>query len=169
MIRPIALTLAAALVASGCGFRDSRVNPANWFGGSQPAPQLQDAAGNPLIPVERERSGLFSRPDPEDNSQLVAEITGLSVERTPSGAIVQATGLASRQGAHDVELRRVEGAPEGVLAYEFRAVMPEWQTRVGPPATRTLRAARTVSAETLAGIGTIRVTAAANARESRRN
>ncbi|MFW8636894.1 hypothetical protein [Cribrihabitans pelagius] len=169
MIRPISLTLAAALVVSGCGLRESRVNPVNWFSGSEPAPQQHAADGNPLIPAERERSGLFSRPDAEDNSQLVAEVTGLSIERTPGGAIIQATGLASRQGAFDVELRRAESAPEGVLAYELRAVLPGWRTRVGPPASRTLRAARTVSAETLAGIGTIRVTAAANARESRRN
>ncbi|MGR3759170.1 hypothetical protein ACUXV3_03420 [Roseobacteraceae bacterium NS-SX3] len=169
MRTPIAFLLAGSVVLASCGgWRDSRVNPRNWFGQSQPvAAEASSGEVNPLIP-RKTGPGLFSRPEAEDTSVLISSVTGMRIERTPSGAIIYAEGLASRLGAHDVELRQSDTAEAGTLEYEFRAVYPVRPTAVGSEFSRTLRAAASVSAQDLSGVSLIRVKAAANARESRR-
>ncbi|APG46751.1 hypothetical protein [Phaeobacter porticola] len=174
MQRSLALILIGAVALSGCGFRDSRVNPLNWFGGSDEVETQRDAAQstNPLIPVEP-RVGVFSRPDAVDNSVLVKSIQDMRIERTPTGAILYATGTAARQGAFGVELRLDEAdidarTRDETLDFTFRAVYPEYRTAVGTDRTRTLRAAVSLTKQQLAGVRNIRVVAAENARESRR-
>ena len=168
MHRPLAITLASALVLAGCGWKDSRINPTNWFGRSQTAEVEVSANTNPLIPEESNARGIFDSPEPEDTSVLVSQLSDLRIERTAAGAIIFATAVASRQGAYDLELRRVEEAEDGVLAYDFRVVYPEVATATGSDYSRTLHAARTVSHQDLEGIRVVRVNAAENARESRR-
>ncbi|MFV1496125.1 hypothetical protein VWY34_10955 [Phaeobacter sp. JH20_02] len=174
MQRSLALLLIGAVALSGCGFRDSRVNPLNWFGGSDEV-EVQETSGepvNPLIPVKT-RVSVFARPDAVDNSVLVQSVSEMRVERTPTGAIVYATGIAARQGAYGVELRLDEAdrdvrTRDDTLDFTFRATYPEYRTAVGSDRTRTLRAAFSLSKQELSSVRSIRVVAAQNARESRR-
>ncbi|MEW2911505.1 hypothetical protein [Leisingera sp. JC11] len=123
---------------------------------------------NPLLPQESNARGIFAKKPPEDKSVLVSRIDGLEIERTSTGAIIHATGIAARQGAFDVELRRVEGTEEGVLTYDFRIVYPEEPTITGSEFSRTLHAARTLSNQDLQEVRLVRVNGETNARESRR-
>ncbi|MFK7753786.1 MAG: hypothetical protein AB8B51_14705 [Sedimentitalea sp.] len=163
----------ASLVLASCGWREARVNPRNWFGNSESRPvqdvRAEDAEAEPtnaLIP--RVRRGIFQRPDAVDNSELIASITGLRIEQTPSGAIIYTEGQAARLGAYDTELRPLDDSAAGVLAFEFRVVYPSDPTAPGTEFTRTIREAVSVTEQDLAGIRTIRVVAAGNVRESRR-
>lgn len=161
--KPIVALCLACLVLAGCA---SRFNPFNWFGGSREVASSSEAV-NPLIP---ERSGI-SRPEEVYAGELIAQITDLRIERTRSGGIVLAEGLAARQGPFAVQLTPAteDDTPvDGVLTYSFDIVYPEYQTRVGPERTRRVTAARSLSNETLAGVSVIRVLGAQNAREVRR-
>jgi hypothetical protein len=169
MHKPLALTLASALVLAGCGgWKDSRVNPSNWFGRSASAEARVPEGTNPLLPQESNARGIFAKKPPEDKSVLISQVTGLQIERTASGAIIHASGGAARQGAFDVELRKSETAEDGVLAYDFRVVYPEEATLKGSEFSRTLHAARTLSKQDLEAVSLVRVNGAENARESRR-
>ncbi|MDE4131552.1 hypothetical protein PXK00_00395 [Phaeobacter sp. QD34_3] len=168
MRKPLSLLLAGAIVLAGCGgWRDSRINPSNWFGSSRTVEAPSSSDANPLIP-QKTRLGIFDKPKAEDRSTLVAEVSELRIERTPTGAIIYATGVAARQGAFDVELRPVENDDPSVLEYDFRVVYPIAGTPAGSTFSRTLRAAASHSNSDLAGVRLIRVNGATNARESRR-
>lgn len=170
MRKSLALILAGTLIVAGCGgWRDSRINPGNWFGKSRPAPvaEANAEAANPLIP-DKGRKSIFARADKEDLSVPVAQISELRVEPTPNGAIIYASGIASRQGAHEVELRPVSEAAEGTLEYTFNVLYPVAPTPAGSAHSRAVRAAVSVSEQELRGIRTIRVSGAENARETRR-
>jgi len=169
----IVALLITGITLSGCSsWQGSRANPSNWFNKSRSAEVPGDASVDPvnaLIPAEKE-GGLFSRSgdSDEDFSVAVASVTGLKIERTPSGAIIYATGLAARQGAHDVWLRLNENSDESTLEYSFRAVYPETATPIGSENTRILRVAVSLTHQDLAGIKLIRVSSESNARETRR-
>ncbi|MEM9550527.1 MAG: hypothetical protein AAGA05_05085 [Pseudomonadota bacterium] len=163
--------LVATLVIGGCSaWRDSRVNPSNWFGGSRSVPAQTDGTGelNPLIPTR----GRFARQPVVFNGVLVNEVTDLRIEATNSGAIVYAEGLGAREGGYDARLTPIN--PEnpvdenGVLAYRFELLYPEAATRAGTSATRKVPVARSLSVQDLEAVRVIRVTGATNARESRR-
>lgn len=157
----LTVLLISGLVLTGCG----------WFGSNDPVPGTPAAAeSNALIP-QRSGSGLFDGPEEEDLSVPVMSVSELRVDPTSSGAIIQVTGIASRQGAFDAELRPVnseENAENGILAYSFRVTYPEDPTAQGPERTRTVTEAISVSAKTLSGIKLIRVEGQENAREARR-
>jgi hypothetical protein len=175
MKKSLILLLAATLVVASCGaWRGSRVNPKNWFGGSESTPVAQETPEevNPLIP---KKAGLnfFGSPDDddEDTSVLASTITELRIEQTPVGAIIRATALTERQGAYEARLRLEEDpelAEKGVLAFTFRVLYPATSTPVGSERTRLVQAAASVTHQDLAAIRTIRVTGATNQRESRR-
>lgn len=170
MRKPLALILAGSLVLAGCGgWRDSRVNPTNWFGKSRSVPVAAEVGEevNPLIP-EKQRRGIFAPKETEDTSVLVGEISALRIEPTPTGAIVRATGVAERQGAHKLELRQVSDSAAGTLEFDFRVLYPDATTPTGSIHSRTIHAAVTLSKQDLAGIRVIRVSGATNARDSRR-
>ncbi|MBY6042859.1 hypothetical protein [Phaeobacter italicus] len=174
MQRSIAVLLIGAVALSGCGFRDSRVNPLNWFGGSDEVEVVEDSSApvNPLIP-QKDRVSVFARPEAVDQTVLIQSVSDMRVELTPTGAIVYATGIAARQGAYGVELRldeadRDERTKDATLDFTFRAIYPGYRTPVGSDRTRTLRAAVSLSRQQLAGVRSIRVVAEQNARESRR-
>lgn len=149
------LTLAMAVMLSGCGFGQSRLNPFNWFGASPEAETLE-----PVFLQER-----------QDRRPLVAQVTALEVERTPGGAIIRATGLPPVQGWYGAELVNEDrdGQPiDGVLTYSFRAIPPPAPTRVSTVQSRELTVAVFVSEITLSATREIRVTGALNSRAARR-
>jgi hypothetical protein len=146
---PILLTLLASLVLASCGWRDSRVNPRNWFGNSRDVPV--DTGPDASVPI--------------------GTITELRIEPTPSGAIVYASGIADRQGAFRARLVPDTddlSAVDGVLGFTLRVEYPRDATPVGSEFSRTVHEAYTLSSQTLAQVRTIRVSGERNAKESRR-
>ncbi|MDZ7708994.1 MAG: hypothetical protein U5K36_01975 [Roseovarius sp.] len=172
MKRRVFLGLAAAGVLAGCsGFGESRMNPRNWFGRSRSRSRnapAEDPNANPLIP-EQEQGGLFDRIRKEKpyEGTLVAEVTGLEVERATGGAIIKVRGLASQQEIYDVRLVPDNEDDEpvgGVLGYELRAV----HSLEAPERPREVQAAVFVSDKALGQVREIRVRGAQNERVSRR-
>lgn len=164
--KPIFTLLLATLVLAGC---NSRLNPLNWFGNSREVALTEETAVNPLVPQERD--GVFSRPDFVYPGVPIDTVTEISIERTRSGAIILARGVAARQGPYEVQLTpaNIDDEPvDGVLSYSFDIVYPDFNTAVGPEATRRVTAAQSISNETLEQTRTIRVTGARNAQEIRR-
>lgn len=153
MRRPLLAALAIGMTLAGCGaVRDSRLNPFNWFGGSeetQPQPALPGA--------------------PVDRRILVDSVTAMAVERMPGGVIVRATGLPATQGYWSAELvaRPVEG---GQIIYDFRVFPPVTDEPVSTPQSREIEVATFLSDFRMEseGIRQITVQGASNARTSRR-
>lgn len=150
---PLLAALAIGLTLSGCGtVRESRLNPFNWFGGSE------EAAPQPTLPGA-----------PVDRRLLVDSVVGMAVERMPGGVIVRATGLPATQGFWDAELvaRPVEG---GEIVYDFRVFPPVTTQAVSTPQSREIEVATFLSDFRLdsEGIRQITVQGATNARTSRR-
>ena len=149
------------------------MNPSNWFGDSTSTTadaSVQAEQVNPLVP-QKTGKGLFERPDQPDRSLPIAVISELRVDPTTTGAIVTATGIATRQGAYGAQLRPIvseENAQNGVLAYTFRVTYPEDPTPQGPERSRTVTQAVTLSSQDLEGVRLIRVSGQQNAREVRR-
>lgn len=172
MRRSLTVLLAASLGLSACsGWRDSRVNPSNWFGRGVETTTNVEPGGdvNPLLPAQDETIGLFDRPDPEDISVPITRIAELRVERTSTGAIIYAKGIATRQGAYGTQLRRDRSTEEdGILTYRFRVLYPLDATPQGSERSRTVLAAASVTSERLEGIRLIRVVGETNTLESRR-
>jgi len=165
--------IVSAVVLAGCGrMGESRLNPMNWFGKSKSAPRAEQTTDetqvNPLIP---ERQSVFRRDPLADDYEgtPVERVTDLVIERTASGAIVRATGVTSRQGAHDVRLTsQTEGEPvDGVLTFTLEAVQPDRQW-AGAESQRTVTAGRAVSRATLESVRRVRVLGVSNARTSSR-
>lgn len=172
MRKSISLLLVASIVLAACGFRDSRINPANWFGRSQSVPTEQTAeAINPLIP---QQGGIFQRG--RERSKIYAgtpldQVTSLIVERVPGGAILRVTGQAERQGVYQVQLtpaNKEEEPVSGVLSYRLEAVRPARATAVGTAASREVVVARKLTDQQLSGVRSIRVEGLRNARVARR-
>lgn len=166
MTKTLTVLLAASLILSGCGWR-------SWFGGRD-APPAGDLAPieatNPLIPTER--PGLFRRPKAAvDTTVLIAKVTKLQIDRTPTGAIILAEGIGSRQGAYAAVLTPTEGTltPEdGILRLDFRVAYPAYDTAIGSEQSREVTDAISVTSQELAGIKQVIVTGAQNAMQSRR-
>lgn len=159
----LALTL-ATLVLTGC---NSRLNPFNWFGESEDV-AVSDTF-NPLVPQERE--GFLGSRDDSYPGVPIDTVTEVTIERTRSGAIILAKGVAARQGPYQVQLTpaNIDDEPvEGVLSYSFDIIYPNFNTAVGSEATRRVTAARSISSDTLEQTRTIRVNGARNAQEIRR-
>ncbi|WP_428544182.1 hypothetical protein [Profundibacter sp.] len=152
MRTPIAALLLGTLVLTGCA---TKLNPFNWFkrGSTQET--------------------LAELPDPtviNDNRALVQQVVSLSVDKTPGGAIIRATGLPPTQGYWDAELVPENGEEpvKGVLTYQFRIEEPIDFQRVSTPQSREVVVARFVSNIKLDGVRQIRVVGAKNARSTRR-
>ena len=101
-------------------------------------------------------------------TEPITEIADLRIDRTTTGAIVVATGIAKRQGAYDAKLVPVETETGATLTYTFEVAYPEAATYKGNEATRTIRAAVNLTQQELRSVTTIRVEGETNARESRR-
>lgn len=143
--------LTLCLILAGCGgFRDSKLNPFNWFGKSQPKETivLQDA--------------------PADQRPLVDAVLSMVVEQIPGGAIIRATGQTPTQGWWKADLVAQPVTPEGVLVFEFRLLPPITQTDVNTPRSREVTVATYLSDIKLDGVREIVVQGAGNARTARR-
>jgi len=174
MNKPIAVLLVAGLTLTACNsWRNSRVNPTNWFGSSTSTP-VETAAPvqtNPLIPQQAATNSIFARPEAEDRSVPITTIAELRIDPTPTGAIVDVTGVANRQGAFGAELRLSSSDDEienGILTYTFLVTYPEAPTPQGTERSRTIRQAISLSNKELASVRVIRIVGKDNTRESRR-
>lgn len=143
--------LVLSTVLAGCGrFRESRLNPFNWF---RPAETV--AVGD-----------LYIRP--EDPRALVAQVTDLKVEPYPGGAILRATGLPPSQGFWEAELVEQPLDEEGRLVFEFRVFPPLDPQPAGSPRSREIVVAVALSDLELQGVSALVVQGASNALSSRR-
>ncbi|MGR3541228.1 MAG: hypothetical protein ACU0BS_07350 [Hasllibacter sp.] len=147
----LTITLALCAALAGCGFA-ARLNPLNWFERSAEAPRTLLPDGAELI---------------AENRGYVDQITGLTIEPMPGGAIVRAIGLPPVQGRWDAELTE-EGIAGGVLTYAFRVRAAPTPQPVGTAPSREVVVAAFVPDERLRRVRVIRVEAARNARELRR-
>ena len=174
MQKSLSLLLIAALTLSACNsWRNSRANPSNWFGSSQPAPvetaPVDEAYA--LVPRQSDGIGLFDRPVEEDTSVPIAKIDELRIDATPTGAIVYSSGTAQRQGAFNARLVPVnseENQKNGVMEFTFLVNYPKAQTAQGTERSRMVSDAINVSRQELEGIRLVRVVGQQNALESRR-
>ncbi|MBM2320887.1 MULTISPECIES: hypothetical protein [Marivita] len=165
------LLILATVALTGCAaINESRFNPLNWFGSSQPDPAAMDVANaevNPLIP--RRRVSFFINNQPEAFAgRPIAQITEVLVERRPGGAIIRATGQANRVGPFDVRLIADEAASvDGTLVFDLKALQQAGPRSTNPRA-RQVTVGRWITDQDLAGIRTVTVRGADNARSVRR-
>lgn len=154
---PLALTLCAMLGLSACGglgaVRDSRLNPMNWFGASQP-----------------EAPSLGPTSDVIDNRPLVPQVSSLSIERTSSGAIVRAEAVMPSAGWWDAELvaDNQGRAADGVLTLRFVAAAPRAPVTGTNELARTITAVYTLRQAQLDTVAEVVVTGETNSRRARR-
>ena len=166
MRRPLVALLVLSMTLGACGaVRESRLNPFNWFGASREAPveAQQQANANPLIPRRR---GL-RRPEPVFVGRPLQQVTALAVERVADGAIIRVQGVAQRADAYDISLVAQPTERADVLHYELQAAFPEL-TRSTIRLPRPVTVALHLTDQELEGIRQIRVSAAQNARVTRR-
>ena len=152
------LLLLVSMTVTGCArVADSRLNPLNWFGRSQTV-QNTDSEGNlrPLVLPGELVTIVDGRP-------LVGSVSTLSIDRTPDGAIVKATGQTSGQGFYNAELVAI-GSDGGTLTLAFRASAPE----TPQAGTQSITAAYVLTNSELASIRRVRVQAQANSLVSSR-
>ena len=147
--------LAALLLLAGCG---SRLNPVNWFGGSDAAPRAP--AGAPA-----------AAPAPRQSRPAVDRIVALRLDPLPGGALVTAIGLPPTQGWYDAALvpaaRDADGRPaaeDGTLELRFVATPPPGQRPAGAAAAREISAGLFLGDRALESVRRIRV---AGARDQR--
>ncbi|WP_301068632.1 hypothetical protein [Pseudooceanicola sp.] len=167
MRKSIAVLLLTTLVLGGCGaLGGSRLNPANWFGRGRATETAAET--NPLIPRS---NGLMSS---EDSSAYygtpVDQITALTVERVPGGAIIRIEALAARQGSFSVKVvpdSEDEIAVDGVLSYTLKALVAH-RSAIGTAPSRRIVAAHHVTDQKLEGVRQIRVSGTRNSMTSRR-
>jgi hypothetical protein len=152
MRRTILAALVIATALGGCArLRESRLNPFNWFGRGE---------RTEVVAVEQAAPG--------DPRQLVADVTALNIEQTPTGAIVRATGLPPTQGFWDAELVEVATDDPSVVLYEFRVFPPEGGAAAGTPRTREIEAGAFLTVGQLETVRTITVQGRGSARSARR-
>ncbi len=146
------------MLVSACGSFSSRINPFNW-GRHASAPQedtLTPKGGYPAM---------------EPTGPLVPKVTALKVERTPTGAIVRATGLPPYQGYWDGSLAATnDGEPDqnGVMTYRFILKPPPAPTNASTAASREVSVGAYLSASKLRRIRQIVVEAQSNRMTARR-
>ncbi|MCU0900890.1 MAG: hypothetical protein MUC82_10415 [Cypionkella sp.] len=152
MKRSVTAALVSVLVLTSCGaVRDSRLNPFNWFGRSEP---VQAAAG-PLV----------ERRDPR---LLVADVASLVIEPYSAGAIVRATGVMETQGWWEAELVEVEQEDPSHLVLDFRILPPVTPTPVNTVRSREVTVAMTLTPRRLETITRVTVQGERSARTTRR-
>lgn len=155
------LLLCAALTVTGCArVSESRLNPLNWFGGSQPSTMTSAGELKPLVPENRATKVT-------DTRGAIDQVTTLVVERTPEGALIRATGIANTQGQFNAQLVPVSNEG-GTLTLAFRIEATTGFAGVNSAFSRQVTVARFMSKNDLANVRTIRVQGATNARSASR-
>lgn len=150
---PIALALICALGLSACGgWRDSRLNPSNWFGKSREVVALE---------APTEDADLKGR-------SLVQSVLSMTVEPYQGGAIIRATGLPPTQGWWEAELVAQPVDENGVLVLDFRVFPPVAPWPAGTQPSREIVVAIALSNIKLEPVREIVVRGETNARSSRR-
>lgn len=149
MSRSLSVALIALMLLANCGFvRDSKLNPFNWFGRSEPAEK---------VVIEK----------PKDPRYMVADVVSMNIETYSGGIIVRAKGITPTQGWWDAELVELEQDDPSHLVLEFRLLPPLTEADVNTPRSREIVVAKTVSPQRLGYITKITVQGANNARSSR--
>jgi hypothetical protein len=146
--------LALAGVLGGCGQGGGTGwNPLNWFSA---APREVTMAPAP--------------PGTDDPRPLVAQVLSMTVEPTPGGAVLRATGLPPTQGWWAAQLLPdpSDDANAERLSFRFVVVPPPGPTRVSTPPSREITAGVFLSNRQLEGVREITVIGAGGARSSRR-
>ena len=161
MRHTLTLILCLGLVLTGCArLAESRLNPLNWFGRSAPVmATTADGQIQPLVPPGQAAA--------QDTRAVIDQIVDLQIEQTSSGAIVRATGLAATQGFYNAELVLASSA-DGNLVYDFRVAAPAGFEAIGTEASRRITVALELSVAELAGVRSVTVRGAQNARDARR-
>jgi hypothetical protein len=161
MRKTIPLFICATLVLTGCArLSESRINPLNWFGGSQPLAASDPSAEKRPLVGANERVQIIEQRVP------IETITSVSLNRTPEGAILTATGMTAAQGYFNAQLVPVTESFDK-LTFSFRAQPSPGQQDVGPVATRQITAARVITNAELRFLREIRVESMSNARTLR--
>ncbi|VAV87403.1 FIG01024707: hypothetical protein [hydrothermal vent metagenome] len=145
----MAVLIISSVALSGCGgLRDSKANPANWFGKRNSGPVAtatgEPAEVNPLIP---QKTSVFRRNKSDTYiGTPVSNIISMSVEKLPTGAIIHVVGVSQLQGAYDARLiSDSKGDPvNGALTFKLKAVQPLDQAQ-GSQKSRTIHTAQFVS------------------------
>ncbi len=152
------LILCATLTTTGCSrIADSSLNPLNWFG--TPAGQAMTDTGEirPLLPETANETF--------DQRGGIAKVTSVGFDRTPDGGILRATGIAATIGQYNAQLVPVS-FKNGTLTLAFR-VQTTAETASGGANARTITVARVFGTADLAGVRSIVVQGARNARSVR--
>jgi len=153
MTRALIALMVLTLTLAACGgFRDSRVNPRNWFARSTDEPTLGPT-----------RATTDTRP-------LVPQVNTMVIERTSTGAIVRAEAVMPTAGWWNAALvPENHGRPvDGVMSYRFVAARPREPVSVAQAAPRTISAAAVLSVYDLEVISEVVVIGAENTRRARR-
>ena len=154
------LILCAVIAVTGCArVADTRMNPLNWFEKSTSAPLTASGKIRPLVPTNRATRVV-------DGRGAIQSVTGLAIEKTPNGAIVRATGIASTQGQFNAQLVSVSNEG-GVLTLAFR-IEGVGNAGTNSAFSRQVIVARVLTFADLAGVRTIRVQSATNQRSASR-
>jgi len=155
MRKPLIAALTAVLITSGCAtVSESRLNPFNWFGGSQDTTTAE----------------FVAPATPDDNRPLISQVTEMRIDRAPGGAIVHAVGLPPVQGYWAADLSPADDVEDqiGVLVLNFVTIPPSTQQPQGSTQSREITAALFLSDQDLVGVRTIIVRGSQNQRSSRR-
>ncbi|MFZ1467481.1 MAG: hypothetical protein WAT09_00720 [Paracoccaceae bacterium] len=150
-MKRLSALLCLTLILAGCGgFKDSKINPFNWFGRSE----------------ETQKVALPARP--ADSRALVESVLSLQIEEVPGGAIVRATGRTPTQGWWKADLVAQPVDENGRLVLEFRIFPPIERTAVNTPQSRDVVVALYLSNIKLADVREVIVQGETNARAVRR-
>lgn len=117
-MRAFLILAATAIVVTGCArVADSRFNPLNWFGRPEQIATTPDRdALRPLV-LPGDTTTVV------DGRSMITQVTDLQVDRTPTGAIITARGVAPSAGYFNAQLVHT-GTQSGVMTFEFRAEAP---------------------------------------------
>ncbi|MGR3711769.1 MAG: hypothetical protein ACU0A6_01430 [Shimia sp.] len=164
----LSVLLVSTLTLTAC---QSRWNPVNWFGNDKEV-VLAEGEANPLVPQKNNNNNsvFASKPEPVYAGTIVQQVTSVKVFRVTEGALIEVVGVSAIHGAHTLKLDpQNDGKPvNGVLTYNLLAVHPQGGFTGGPEQSRKVTVAHVLTNAQLDGVRTIRVVAAANARETRR-
>ena len=160
-MRALPLVLCLCLALGGCS-RLGSLNPAGWFGGGGATRVAATPARTPPRPLIDPAAVTVLR----ETRPLLSVVERVRLDRTPTGAVLSATGLAPGPGRFNAELVR-RGIENGELIYDFRAEAPPAAATGGSPAQRRITAAEALDAADLAGLRGIRVVATTNSAAAR--